>query len=221
MSIAGNIQYFNNRLQGSGARLVAVSKTKPVELLQQAYNAGQRLFGENKAQEMAEKAALMPPDIEWHFIGHLQTNKVKYIAPIVSLLHSLDSERLLAEVNSQAKKAGRVIPCLLQIYLATEETKFGLTEAEALELLASETFASAENVKIVGLMGLASNTDNQKQVRTEFKRLKAFFNKIKLEVVHPRVSMQELSAGMSNDYQVALQEGSTFVRIGSAVFGER
>ena len=221
MSIAGNIQYFNNRLQGSGARLVAVSKTKPVELLQQAYNAGQRLFGENKAQEMAEKAALMPPDIEWHFIGHLQTNKVKYIAPIVSLLHSLDSERLLAEVNSQAKKAGRVIPCLLQIYLATEETKFGLTEAEALELLASETFASAENVKIVGLMGLASNTDNQEQVRTEFKRLRAFFNKIKLEVVHPRVSMQELSAGMSNDYQVALQEGSTFVRIGSAVFGER
>lgn len=223
MSIAQNIQKIEAAI-APRAKLIAVTKTKPVEMLMEAYNAGFKRYGENKVQEMVMKYEQMPKDIEWHLIGHLQTNKVKYIAPFVAMIHSIDSLKLLQEVNKQAAKYNRVIDCLLQIFIAQEETKFGLSEEETKELLASEDFKTLKNVRIVGLMGMASNTDDETQVRQEFKGLKLFFNQLKTWTVDcqlPTVDLQELSMGMSGDYLMAVEEGSTLVRVGSAIFGSR
>jgi hypothetical protein len=198
-------------------RLVAVSKTKPVELLQAAYDAGQRDFGENYVQELVDKQAVLPTDIRWHFIGHLQTNKVKYIVPFVHLIHGVDSLKLLKEINKQAEKCGRVVDVLLQIYIAREESKFGWEEEECLALFRSEDYAQLKHVRIVGMMGMASNTDNEDIVRTEYSRLKQFYDLVN-QNIHP---LQILSAGMSGDYQLAMQLGSNMVRIGSSIFGQR
>lgn len=221
MGIAQNIQVFENQLQNTDCKLIAVSKTKPIEAIQEAYEAGFKRFGENKVQEMEDKHSALPPDIEWHLIGHLQTNKVKYIAPFVSLIHSVDSLKLLAEINKQAQKVGRVIPCLLQIYIAQEETKFGLSFEEATELLNSHEFETMQNIKIVGLMGMASNTDVEEQIRQEFRALKTFFEQLKANIHKPQVQLAELSMGMSGDYLIAIEEGSTLIRVGSAIFGGR
>ncbi|GAB2788364.1 YggS family pyridoxal phosphate-dependent enzyme [Rhabdobacter roseus] len=219
MSIRENIAHIEQQLQ-SKARLVAVTKTKPVEVLQQAYEAGFRRFGENKVQEMVEKYEALPKDIEWHLIGHLQTNKVKYIAPFVALIHSVDSLKLLAEINKQAGKNNRVIDCLLQIHIAEEETKFGLSEPEARALLESEELIQMHHIRIVGLMGMATNTDDQAQVRKEFRVLRTFFDSLK-SLPNERIQLRELSMGMSGDYLLAVEEGSTLVRVGSAIFGAR
>ncbi|WP_041342012.1 YggS family pyridoxal phosphate-dependent enzyme [Runella slithyformis] len=216
MSIAENIQKIKAEI-APNARLIAVTKTKPVEMLMEAYEAGFKCYGENKVQEMVTKYEQLPKDIEWHLIGHLQTNKVKYIAPFAAMIHSVDSFKLLQEINKQAVKNDRVIDCLLQIFIAQEETKFGLSEEEATELLASEAFQQLKNVRIAGLMGMASNTEDEDQVRREFKGLKQLFDS--LRALYP--SMTELSMGMSGDYRMAVKEGSTLVRVGSAIFGSR
>jgi len=202
-------------------RLVAVSKFHPVEAIKEAYDAGHRIFGESKAQELQAKYPLLPEDIEWHFIGHLQTNKVKYIAPFVSLIHSIDSLRLLQEVDRQALKNNRNIPCLLQIHIAEEESKFGLDFEECRNLLQSAEYRSLKNVTIAGLMGMASNTDDKGQIRKEFSRLHSFFNDVKKEFFPNDPFFKELSAGMSDDYVLAVEEGSTLVRVGSRIFGQR
>jgi PLP dependent protein len=220
MSIKNNITLFSDSLQDSGCRLIAVSKTQPIEKLQEAYQAGQRLFGENKVQEMEQKFEALPKDIEWHMIGHLQSNKVKYIAPFVSLIHSVDSVKLLDEINKQGKKINRIIPCLLQIYIANEDTKFGLSEAEVMDLL-SHFPPSYTHVEINGLMGMATFTHNQEQIRNEFRGLKKLFEKIKKMQLPDSVKMKELSMGMSADYKIALEEGSTLIRVGTSIFGER
>lgn len=218
-SIADNLAKIE---QGSrkGTRLVAVTKTKPTSLLTEAYQAGARLFGENKVQEMVAKYEELPKDIEWHMIGHLQTNKVKYMAPFVSLVHSVDSLKLLKEIHKEAQKNDRIIDCLLQIYIAREETKFGLSEEEALEIITSAELAALTNVRIVGLMGMASNTDDPDVVRAEFRGLKNTFESFKKHE-SAQVTMRELSMGMSSDYLIAQEEGSTLVRVGSAIFGSR
>ncbi|MBQ0016983.1 MAG: YggS family pyridoxal phosphate-dependent enzyme [Bacteroidales bacterium] len=203
----------------SPARLIAVSKTKPVEAVQEAYEAGQRLFGENHALEMRDKHAVLPQDIEWHFIGHLQSNKVKYIAPFVSLIHSIDSLGLLQVVDKEAAKNDRTIDCLLQFHVAAEETKFGLNKEEAQALLPHLT--EMEHVHIVGIMGMATNTDDEDRVRADFKQLKAIFDWLKNSYFANDAAFRELSMGMSGDYMIALQEGSTMVRVGSAIFGAR
>jgi hypothetical protein len=218
MHIAENIKRIQLEITGK-AQLVAVSKTKPVAAIQKAYNAGQRIFGENKVQEMAEKQALLPSDIAWHLIGHLQTNKVKYIAPFVSLIQSVDSLRLLQEIDKQGEKHNRVINCLLQIYIAQEDTKFGLSFDEATALLNSMEFKAMQYARIVGLMGMASNTANEEQVRNEFASLAQFFKNIKKGM--PTLQLHTLSMGMSGDYLLAIAEGSNLVRVGSAIFGER
>ena len=218
-SIADNLAQIEQGLRKE-TRLVAVTKTKPVGLLTEAYEAGARLFGENKVQEMVTKYEELPKDIEWHMIGHLQTNKVKYMAPFVSLVHSVDSFKLLKEINKEAKKNDRIIDCLLQIYIAREETKFGLSEEEALEIITSPELAALNNVKIVGQMGMASNTDDLNVVRLEFRGLKNTFDSFK-SYENAQVTMRELSMGMSGDYLVAQEEGSTLVRVGSAIFGSR
>ncbi|WP_028666482.1 YggS family pyridoxal phosphate-dependent enzyme [Runella zeae] len=218
MSIAQNIQQIQNSL-GSNAKLIAVTKTKPVSMLMEAYEAGFKRYGENKVQEMVTKYEQMPKDIEWHLIGHLQTNKVKYMASFVAMIHSVDSLKLLQEINKQAAKHERVIDCLLQIFIAQEETKFGLSESEAKELLTSDTFKALKNVRIVGLMGMASNTDNLAQIRQEFRGLKQFFDELNATICAN--SLSELSMGMSSDYPIAVEEGSTLVRVGSAIFGSR
>ena len=220
MSIKDNIISYNNKINGN-ARLIAVSKTKPVEDLQQAYEAGQRLFGENKALEMRDKHEVLPKDIRWHFIGHLQTNKVKYIAPFVELIHSVDSLHLLQQINKEAIKNNRVIDCLLQIDIAHEETKFGLEETEADELLSSEEFAKLENVRICGLMGIGSITDDKNKTKKEFNNLKKYFDETKNKFFNSKSYFCELSMGMSEDFEIALQEGATLVRIGSSIFGAR
>jgi pyridoxal phosphate enzyme (YggS family) len=202
-------------------RLVAVSKFHPVEAIKEAYDAGHRIFGESKAQELQAKYPLLPEDIEWHFIGHLQTNKVKYIAPFVSLIHSIDSLRLLQEVDRQALKNNRNIPCLLQIHIAEEESKFGLDFEECRNLLQSAEYRSLKNVTIAGLMGMASNIDDKGQIRKEFSRLHSFFNDVKKEFFPNDPFFKELSAGMSDDYVIAVEEGSTLVRVGSRIFGQR
>ena len=201
----------------SPVTLIAVSKTKPVSDLMQAYEAGQRVFGENKIQEMTEKWEKMPKDIEWHMIGHIQSNKVKYMAPYVSLIHGVDSLKLLEEINKQAQKNNRVIDCLLQLHIAEEETKFGLDENELDELLQSEIFKNLKNIKVVGLMGMATFTENQTQIRKEFQHLKAIFDTFKIQ----NSSFNILSMGMSGDYQLAIECGSTMIRIGSSIFGGR
>lgn len=220
MSIKDNIISYNNKINGN-ARLIAVSKTKPIEDLQEAYEAGQRLFGENKALEMRDKHEVLPKDIRWHFIGHLQTNKVKYIAPFVELIHSVDSLHLLQQINKEAIKNNRVIDCLLQIDIAHEETKFGLEEAEADALLSSEEFAKLENVRICGVMGIGSITDDKNKTKEEFHNLKEYFLKAKEKFFKSKTYFCELSMGMSEDFEIALQEGATLVRIGSSIFGAR
>jgi len=221
MSIINNINSYNEQLAPYKAQLIAVSKTKPVEDLLQAYEGGQRDFGENKAQELTTKFENMPKDIQWHMIGHLQRNKVKYIAPFVYLIHAVDSPRLLAEINKQALKNDRVISCLLQIHIAEEETKFGFDEAELLDFITSDALSEYKNIKILGLMGMATNTDNKAQVSKEFNHLKALFEQIKNNFDLKNVEMQELSMGMTSDYIEACEAGSTMVRIGSAIFGAR
>ncbi|TRX49842.1 YggS family pyridoxal phosphate-dependent enzyme [Fulvivirga sp. M361] len=221
MDISNNIKEFLSYLSPNSCRLVAVSKTKPPADIQEAYEAGQRIFGENKAQEMTEKSELLPKDIEWHMIGHLQRNKVKYIAPYVSLIHAVDSIRLLSEINKQGSKIDRLIPCLLQIHIAEEETKFGLSEEELILLLNSDEVKEMENVKIAGLMGMATNTDDEIQVRKEFKGLKRLFDQVDAMELPGHVDMKELSMGMSGDYTIAIEEGSTLIRVGSAIFGAR
>jgi PLP dependent protein len=220
MDIKDNINLFQRELQGFGCQLIAVSKTKPAEMIREAYGAGQRIFGENKAQEMMAKHDQLPKDIEWHMIGHLQTNKVKYIAPFVSLIHSVDSQKLLEEINKQGKKLNRVIPCLLQVYIAQEETKFGFDKTELTQLLANE-MSKYEFVKIHGLMGIASLTEDSEKIKSEFAGLKELFYNLKSSPLPVNVEMKELSMGMSSDYKIALAEGSTLVRIGTAIFGER
>lgn len=200
--------------------LVAVSKTKPVNDLMEAYNAGQRIFGENKIQEMTEKWELMPKDIQWHMIGHIQTNKVKFMAPYVSLIHGVDSLKLLVEINKQASKSNRIIDCLLQIHIAEEETKFGLDEQELNELLASELFKNLNGIRIVGLMGMATFTENQNQIKKEFEHLKSIFDTLQ-NLESKNFQLNTLSMGMSGDYKLAISCGSTMVRIGSSIFGGR
>lgn len=217
--IADTIRQIEKELQGR-ARLIAVTKTKPVPLLLEAYDAGCRLFGENKVQEMADKQPQLPPDVQWHLIGHLQTNKVKYIAPFVALIHSVDSLKLLQEINKQAAKNERIIDCLLQIYIADEETKYGLLPDEARYLLNTPELDPLTHVRIVGLMGLATNTDDEGQVRREFRELKQLYDTLAL-IQRPNIRFSELSMGMSGDYRIALEEGSTLVRVGSAIFGAR
>ena len=216
MSISENIKKYQGSLP-KNITLVAVSKTKPVSSLLQAYDAGQRVFGENKIQEMASKWEEMPKDIQWHMIGHVQTNKVKYMAPFVALIHTVDSLKLLREINKQAAKHDRVINCLLQIKIAEEEHKFGLDHQDALQLLAKDIQATLPHVSIVGLMGMASFTDNKTQIETEFKKLSTLHQKFIKQ--HPQLTV--LSMGMSSDYTLALDHGSTMVRIGSSIFGAR
>jgi len=221
MSIASQISLFTEELNKYHCRLITVSKTQSVEKIKEAYDAGQRLFGENKVQELLSKYEHLPTDIEWHLIGHLQSNKVKYIAPFISLIHSVDSLKLLQEVNKQAAKNNRIINCLLQVHIATEESKFGFSEAELKALIQSDELSNLKNVQIKGLMGMATFTDNEEIVRNEFKSLKALFDHIKVINQHAHVNMEELSMGMSGDYKIAVEEGSTLVRIGTAIFGER
>ena len=219
MSIKENLLKIKSSLP-ENVTLVAVSKTKPVSHLMEAYAAGQRIFGENKIQEMTEKWEEMPKDIQWQMIGHIQTNKVKFMAPYVSLIHGVDSLKLLEEINKQALKNNRIIDCLLQIHIAEEETKFGLNEEELKELLTSETFKNLNNIKIIGLMGMATFTENQDQIKKEFEHLKSIFDTIKsLSIVNCQLSI--VSMGMSGDYPLAISCGSTMVRIGSSIFGGR
>ena len=216
MSIKDNLKAIKESLP-SHVTLVAVSKTKPIADIEEAYAAGQRIFGENKIQEMTSKQEVLPKDIEWHMIGHIQRNKVKYMAEYVALIHGVDSLKLLKEINKQAKKHNRVIPCLLQIHIAEEDTKFGFDENDLSELIASDDIKQLTNVKIVGLMGMATFTDNSQQIRREFKQLKSLFEKTKL--TFPDLS--QLSMGMSGDYKIAIEEGSTMIRVGSSIFGSR
>lgn len=221
MSIADNLKRYKSEVESDGVKLIAVSKTQTEEAIQEAYDAGQRIFGENHVQEMVEKEDKLPKDIEWHLIGHLQTNKVKYIAPFVKLIHGVDSLKLLQEINKQALKNKRVIDCLLQVYIADEDTKFGLGYDEVIEILRSDEFQEMKNVRIIGLMGIATNTKNEKQITIEFNELKVFFDGIKASFFRKEDSFTEISTGMSADYKIAIEEGSTMVRIGSSIFGKR
>lgn len=221
MSIADNLKRYKSEVESDGVKLIAVSKTQTEEAIREAYDAGQRIFGENHVQEMVEKEEKLPKDIEWHLIGHLQTNKVKYIAPFVNLIHGVDSLKLLQEINKQALKNKRIIDCLLQVYIADEDTKFGLGYDEVIEILRSEEFQEMKNVRIIGLMGIATNTKNEKQITIEFHELKVFFDGIKASFFRKEDSFKEISTGMSADYKIAIEEGSTMVRIGSSIFGKR
>lgn len=221
MSIADNLLKYKKELEGEGVELIAVSKFNNAAAVQEAYDAGQRIFGENIVQELVEKQEILPKDIQWHMIGHLQTNKVKYIAPFISLIQSVDSLKLLSEINKQALKNKRVIDCLLQIYIADEETKFGLDHAEAVELLMSEEYLAMENVRITGLMGIASNQASDKQTKDEFQELKVLFDGIKVSFFRKADTFKELSMGMSGDYKLAIEEGTTMIRVGSSIFGTR
>jgi pyridoxal phosphate enzyme (YggS family) len=219
MSIKQNLLNIKSALP-EHVTLVAVSKTKPISDLMEAYDAGQRIFGENKIQEMAEKWEVMPKDIEWHMIGHVQTNKVKFMAPFVSLIHGVDSLKLLEEINKQAQKNDRIIDCLLQIHIAEEETKFGLNEKELNEIFSSATFQEMKKIRIVGLMGMATFTDNQEQIKKEFTHLKTIFDTTN-QLLTSNFQPLTLSMGMSGDYKLAIECGSTMVRIGSSIFGGR
>ncbi len=222
MSIAKNLDNIKFQLQGTSARLIAVTKTKPIADLEEAYQAGCKIFGENKVQEMVEKWEILPKDIEWHLIGHLQSNKVKYMASFVTMIHSVDSLKLLQEINKQATKNNRIIDCLLQIYIAEEETKFGLSQDEAKELLNTDEFHSMNNIRIVGVMGMATNTDDENQIRLEFRSLKTFFEELKQQTPETEnFQLKEISMGMSGDFLIAAEEGATLVRVGSAIFGHR
>ncbi|GAA6256262.1 YggS family pyridoxal phosphate-dependent enzyme [Bacteroides sp. f07] len=220
MSIADNLKQVLAELP-QGVRLVAVSKFHPNEAIEEAYRAGQRIFGESKVQEMTAKYESLPKDIEWHFIGHLQSNKIKYMIPYVAMIHGIDTYKLLAEVNKQAVKAGRTANCLLQIHVAQEETKFGFSPEECREMLDTGEWKALTNVRICGLMGMASNTDNIEQINREFCLLDRLFNELKETWFAGSDDFRELSMGMSHDYHEAIAAGSTLVRVGSKIFGER
>lgn len=221
MDIKSNLEQVVKSFVNPKCKLIAVSKTKPIEDLQEAYTAGIRDFGENKVQEIQAKQPEMPADTRWHMIGHLQSNKVKYIAPFIYLIHGVDSFKLLKEIDKQGKKIDRVIPVLIQIHIAEEESKFGFDRAELEEMLSSEEFTKLTHIQIKGLMGMATFTENQEQIRREFRGLKQLFEELKGRKLPAFVDMTELSMGMSGDYQIAQEEGSTMVRIGSAIFGAR
>ncbi|MBP1646188.1 MAG: alanine racemase [Bacteroidetes bacterium] len=220
MSIAENLKKIEQEIPNN-VKIIAVSKTHPKEMIQEVYDFGHRIFGENKAQEMTDKHEALPKDIEWHMIGHLQTNKVKYIAPFVSMIHSVDSMKLLKEIDKEAIKNNRVIDCLLQIDIANEETKFGMLEKEAIELLSSDDFAQLKNIRICGVMGIGSISDDRNKTRSEFKNLKIISSTLKEKFFKNEDYFSEISMGMSSDYDIAIEEGSTIVRIGSSIFGQR
>lgn len=221
MSIAATITAINEELKNTEVKLIAVSKTKPIESITEAYACGQKIFGENTVQELVGKHEALPKDIEWHLIGHLQTNKVKYIAPFISMIHSVDSLKLIQEINKQALKNNRIIDCLLQIYIADEDTKYGMDFAEAIEFLRSEEFKQLKNVKIRGVMGIATLTDNPRMIRDEFHELKTFFIGLKETFFRKDPDFTEISMGMSSDYKIAIEQGSTMIRLGSTLFGKR
>lgn len=222
MNLKNNIEKILQQTQNKESLLVAVSKTKPIADILLAYQAGIRDFGENKVQELIEKQPDLPQDIRWHMIGHLQRNKVKFIVPFVHLIHGVDSFRLLKEINKQGKRINRVIPCLLQIFIAEEESKFGFSKEELYDMLQDPAMETLQHVKVKGLMGMATFTENQEQIRKEFKTLKDLFETLKSgPYKNPNFAMEELSMGMSGDYLIALEEGSTIIRVGSAIFGER
>ena len=220
MGIAENRKHILNELP-SGVRLGAVSKFHPETDIEVAYQAEQRIFGESKVQEMSSKHDILPKDIEWHFIGHLQTNKVKYIVPYVAMVHGVDSYKLLAEINKEAAKINRKVNCLLQIHIAQEESKFGFSFDECTEMLDAGEWRNLSHIQICGLMGMATFTDNQEEVRKEFQSLNSFFQKVKKGWFADDIDFKEISMGMSDDYHIAIEEGSTLVRIGSSIFGER
>ncbi len=221
MDIKANLEVVKKSFPNQDCKLIAVSKTKPLADLKAAYDAGIRDFGENKVQEIQAKQPEMPADTRWHMIGHLQSNKVKYIAPFVHLIHGVDSFKLLQEINKQGKKIDRLISVLIQMHIAEEESKFGFDRAELDEMLNSKEFAELTHVKLIGLMGMATFTENEEQVRKEFKGLKQLFEELKGRNLPDFVDLQEISMGMSGDYKIAQEEGSTMVRIGSAIFGSR
>lgn len=220
MSIASAIQDIKKSLP-QRVQLVAVSKFNPIEALWEAYHAGQRIFGESQAQEMVPKAQAMPDDVKWHFIGHLQTNKVKYIAPYVACIESVDSLKLLVEINKQALKNNRIIPCLLQFHVAQEETKSGLTQRECEDMLCSDEFVNLRNIRIDGVMGMASNTDDEARVRADFAEISRLFVYFKIHYFATSPHFKHISMGMTHDYPIAIQEGATLIRVGSGIFGER
>ena len=220
MTVADSLKSILDELPEE-VELIAISKTKTPEQIMQVYNAGHREFGESKAQELLPKYEALPKDIRWHMVGHLQSNKVKYIAPFIKVIHSIDSLKLLKTVNKEARKNSRTIQCLLQLHIAEEESKFGLQFEEACGLLESEAFRGMENVEICGLMGMATLTENTDQVRSEFRQLKQYFDTVREQYFHDKAYFKEISMGMSGDYRLAIEEGSTMVRIGSAIFGER
>lgn len=218
--VATAILAYKKELEAYGTKLVAISKTKPTKLIMEAYEEGHLDFGENKVQEMVAKFEELPKDIRWHMVGHLQRNKVKYLAPFVHLIHSVDSKRLLKEINKQAQKVNRTIQVLLQVHIAKEESKFGFDESEIRDLFEDEAFKGFQNIKIIGLMGMATFTDDRNVIAEEFTSLKSLFENLK-KIDLPQVEMKELSMGMTNDYKIALEHGSTMIRIGTAIFGER
>ncbi|MHB9141527.1 MAG: YggS family pyridoxal phosphate-dependent enzyme [Paludibacter sp.] len=220
MSIKTNIETIRRHIP-EGVRLVCVSKFNPNESILEAYDTGERIFGESKVQELCGKYETLAQDIIWHFIGHLQTNKIKYIVPFVSLIHGVDSYKLLVEINNQAVKVGKIVNCLLQVHIASEETKFGFSDEELLDTLTSGDWKELKNIRICGLMGMATFTDNQSQIHSEFHHLKTLFDTIKTGFFAGKESFSELSMGMSDDYRIAIEEGSTLVRIGSSIFGAR
>jgi hypothetical protein len=221
MNIADNINKYLDEIGDRKCKLVAISKTKSVDIIRSAYDSGQRIFGENKVQELADKYPQLPNDIQWHMVGHLQSNKVKYIAPFVHLIHSVDSIKLLKEIEKQAAKHDRIIFCLLQIHIAEEETKFGITEEGLYQILDEVLKSGFEHVKITGLMGMATYTDDDEQIRREFRYIKDLLDTVSLKYKHSTIDLTELSIGMSGDYKIALEEGSTMIRIGTGVFGAR
>lgn len=223
MSIKENILYFDEKLRDVNCRLIAVSKTHSPEAIKEAYDAGHRLFGENKVQELVDKYALLPHDINWHLIGHLQTNKVKYIAEFIDTIQSVDSLKLLQEINNRAQQLNRTLPinCLLQLAIADEETKYGLSYEEAVALLQSEEYRSMNYIRITGVMGIATNTDDQIKLRNEFRMLRELFQKLKETFFFANPDFNEISMGMSSDWELAVEEGSTMIRVGSGIFGAR
>lgn len=220
MSIQSNIQELRQHIP-SDVKLVCVSKFHPAETVMEAYDAGERIFGESRVQELVQKQPELPADIQWHFIGHLQTNKIKFIVPFVKLIHGVDSWKVLNEINKQAEKAAKKTACLLQVHIADEETKFGFSEEELIDLISGNELQNLHNVQIAGLMGMATFTRDENQVRKEFRTLKVLFDKIKSEYFSDDDAFCELSMGMSQDYQIAIGEGSTMIRIGTSIFGER
>ena len=221
MNIADNINKYLKEIGDRNCKLVAISKTKPVDIIRSAYDSGQRIFGENKVQELADKYPQLPKDIQWHMVGHLQSNKVKYIAPFVHLIHSVDSIKLLKEIEKQAAKHDRIIFCLLQVHIAEEETKFGLSDEGLYQVLDEVMNSGFEHVKITGLMGMATYTQDDEQIRREFRYIKDLLDTVSSKYQHRAIELTELSIGMSGDYKTALEEGSTMIRIGTGVFGAR